>query len=313
MRYLLALLLAIDFWPSHSQNSSSLPGWKTGYEKYYSQDWLIQPVQVKAAVYRDNNNKDVILYNGLVKRTFRITPDLACTGYKNMVNGQELLRATKPEARLTIDGKDYNVGGLYGQKENAYLLPEWVDNFKAEDNSFHLISYEVSAIKPYLKWKTTMWTANKKQPEGKMISFKFRSELTTLKELEVSVNYELYDGLPLISKSLSVKNNGMSPVKLDRVVNEILGMVEEESAVVGTPEQMKKPSGIYLETNYAFNNAMRYDISDQTLHWKPAGVDSPCSRQRPMRLTGRLAGPDAGKSRSGVAMVISERPFWTLA
>lgn len=26
---------------------------------------------------------------------------------------------------------------------------------------------------------------------------------------------------------------------------------------------------MYVETNYAFNNAMRYDISDQTTHWKP--------------------------------------------
>jgi len=31
---------------------------------------------------------------------------------------------------------------------------------------------------------------------------------------------------------------------------------------------MKKQHGIYVETNYAFNNAMRYDISDQTTHWK---------------------------------------------
>jgi hypothetical protein len=52
------------------------------------------------------------------------------------------------------------------------------------------------------------------------------------------------------------------------VVNEVLSLVEEESAVVGKPEEMKKQHGIYVETNYAFNNAMRYDISDQTTHWK---------------------------------------------
>jgi hypothetical protein len=52
------------------------------------------------------------------------------------------------------------------------------------------------------------------------------------------------------------------------VVNELLALVEEESAVVGKPEVMKKQHGIYVETNYAFNNAMRYDISDQTTHWK---------------------------------------------
>lgn len=80
--------------------------------------------------------------------------------------------------------------------------------------------------------------------------------------------YELYDGIPLIVKSVGVENRSTSTFKLNRVVNEVLGLVEEESAVVGSPEEMKKQHGIYVETNYAFNNAMRYDISDQTTHWK---------------------------------------------
>lgn len=83
----------------------------------------------------------------------------------------------------------------------------------------------------------------------------------------VTVRYDLYDGLPLVVKSVTIRNDSGRPVKLDRVVNEVLGLVEEESAVVGTPEQMKKQHGLYVETNYAFNNAMRYDISDQTTHW----------------------------------------------
>ena len=32
---------------------------------------------------------------------------------------------------------------------------------------------------------------------------------------------------------------------------------------------MKEPKGIYFETNYAFNGAMRYEQSDQTTHWRP--------------------------------------------
>ena len=56
----------------------------------------------------------------------------------------------------------------------------------------------------------------------------------------------------------------------------MLALVEEESAVVGKPDKMKKQQGIYIETNYAFNNAMRYDISDQTTHWK---IDSSYTSQ----------------------------------
>jgi len=100
-----------------------------------------------------------------------------------------------------------------------------------------------------------------------MVSFHYTSNLIELKGIEITVHYELYDGLPLIIKWLSIKNNGSQRYKLNRVVNEILGLVEEESAVVGTPAEMKKQHGIYVETNYAFNNAMRYDISDQTTHW----------------------------------------------
>ena len=83
----------------------------------------------KAAVYTSADKKDIHLYNGLVKRTFRLSPNVVCMDYKNMITGQQLLRALEPEAIVTINGKEYNVGGLYGQKEKAYLLPEWVDEF----------------------------------------------------------------------------------------------------------------------------------------------------------------------------------------
>jgi hypothetical protein len=90
------------------------------------------------------------------------------------------------------------------------------------------------------------------------------------------VYYNLYDGIPLITKWIEIVNNGEQKVKINRVVNEVLGLVEEESAVVGKPEVMKKQHGIYVETNYAFNNAMRYEISDQTTHWK---IDSSYTSQ----------------------------------
>ncbi len=249
----------------------SLPNWQKTMGENATGDWLIKPVTVKAAVYKSADGKDIILYNGLLKRTFRITPNVACTDYKNLSNGQQLLRAVKAEARVTINDKDYNIGGLYGQKENAYLLPEWVDSFTNNKNDFQFQSLSVTQIKPFINWKPTMWASNTSQPSGKMLSFLFRSQMAELKGLDITVNYELYDGLPLVIKWLDIKNNGANTYKLNRVVNEILGLVEEESAVVGTPAEMKKQHGIYVETNYAFNNAMRYDISDQTTHW---GTDS---------------------------------------
>lgn len=237
----------------------------SGSGQSQSKDWLIDNSGYKAFVDQTSNGKDLVLSNGLVKRVFRLQPNVACTGYENLSNGQELLRAVKPEAVLVIDGKEYNVGGLYGQKEQAYLLPGWVDSFTSNDHDFQLKSHNISEIQAYLHWKQTFWAMNGKQPEGKMLTMVYSSN--TLNDVEVDVHYELYDGIPLIVKWLSVKNNSNHSIVVNRVVNEILAVVEEESAVVGTPEQMKKQHGIYIETNYAFNNAMRYDISDQTTHW----------------------------------------------
>ncbi|MBN9299390.1 MAG: alpha-galactosidase [Filimonas sp.] len=233
----------------------------------HKQDWLVHPVTAKASIIVSTDKK-VVLDNGLLRRTFVTTPDVACVDFVNLTNGQQLLRAIQPEARLVIDGTTYNVGGLYGQKENAYLLPQWISSFKKQDSSFHFTTYAIRPFSPFIQWKPDVWSANKKQPQGKEIIFSYQSSLQVLSGFEVQVHYVLFDGLPLLCKWLTIENKSSRSFKLNRVVNEVLAVVEEESAVVGGTAQMHKPAGIYVESDYAFNNAMRYDLSDQTLHWK---------------------------------------------
>src|SRR2546428_2222295 len=279
MRLKKILLLIISLTTIHVNAQTSiqqLPVLNSSVHNINKADWLLNTQQYVATIYRSENGKEIILSNGLVRRIFSITPNVACIDYSNLSNDQQLLRSVKAEARLTINGTEYNVGGLRGQKENAYLLPEWVNQFTKGENDFQFVSFEIKPITPYLQWKNKFWASNSKQATGKMISFLYQPGSTKLTGLQVRVNYELYDGVPLIVKSLTIENKGNTAFKLDRVVNEILGTVEEESAVVGKPEMMKKPHGIYVETNYAFNNAMRYDISDQTTHWK---IDSTYTSQ----------------------------------
>lgn len=232
-------------------------------------DWLIHPSAAKAQVMVSADGKTIELNNGLLRRSFRLQPNLVCYDYYNLSNGQQLIRALKPEAEVTISGKKYAIGGLYGQKEQAYLLPEWLNNFTANPQDFQYQSYEIQDLKPFLNWRAATWTGNPQQAKGKVLSLTFRHNAPALAGLSIKVHYALYDGIPLLCKWVSIDNQSSnSRFKLDRVLNEILAMPEEESAVVGKPEQMKKPQGIYIETNYAFNNAMRYNISDQTTHWK---------------------------------------------
>ena len=229
-------------------------------------DWLIQPTAKKAAIFFEN--KQLTLDNGLVRRVFLLDPNASCIRYTNLTNGQELLRSIEPEARLVLNGQSYNVGGLSGQKEKAYLKLNVEKFLQKKDSDFVFTNYSISEIKPFINWKPNTWLTNPNQAKGKSLTLHFISNLPALKNILVQVHYEIYDGLPLITKWVSVENKSNISIKMNRVVNEVLGLVEEESAVVGKPEEMKKQHGIYFETNYAFNNAMRYDISDQTTHWK---------------------------------------------
>lgn len=253
-----------------------LPQWNASFDQTQVKDWLIDAPVQKAGVYVTPNGKDIILYNGLVKRSFRISPNLTCFDFTNLSSGQQLIRAIRPEALVTINGVQYAVGGLSGQKEKAYLQIDWLDAFKTGEGDFKYTGMTVTDLKPYLQWKRKTWAYQTQQPKGKLVSFSFSSDLPHLKGIVVDVNYELYDGIPLIVKWVAVKNGTVQKVTINRIINESLALVEEESAVVGSPDQMKKQHGLYVETNYAFNNAMRYDISDQTTHWK---IDSTYTSQ----------------------------------
>jgi len=233
---------------------------------FAQKDWLIQPIDQKASIQK--KEQYIVLDNGLTRRTFFIGPNLACIDYTNLTTGQQLLRSIEPEARITIGDKTYNIGGLVGLTEKAYLIKGIEQKLTSDSQAFQMKGYHIDTIAHYIHWKATTWLSNKEQAKGKSIKFDFVSTNPALKNIIVSVCYNLYDGIPLLSKWIEIKNNSNAAIKINRVVNEVLGLVEEESAVVGKPEVMKKQHGIYVETNYAFNNAMRYDISDQTTHWK---------------------------------------------
>lgn len=231
-----------------------------------SADWMINPRPFKATISRVGNK--ITMTNGLLSRSFHIGTNIACFDFQNLRTGEQLIRAVKPEARLTINGKNYNVGGLYGQTQQAYLLPGWLDTMKSAADDFRYISYRVTDISPYVNWHPARWSSNRRQPSGKELILTFHTTVPERKDCTIEVHYALYDGIPLLCKWLTVINGSNQPIVLNQVVNEIIATVEEEAAVVGKVNQMKPPHGLYIESNYAFNNAMKANLSDQTTHWK---------------------------------------------
>jgi hypothetical protein len=240
-----------------------------GQDKFIEPDWLLSPSVYLSDVTLSADHKDLIIQNGLIKRVFRLQPNVVCYDFTNLTTGQQLIRAIKPEATIKINDQWYRIGGLIGQKEQAYFLPEWLSGLSVGEHDFTYIGHKITDLKPVLSWKAEKWWANNKDAaKGKEITFEYRSALASLKGLTVMVHYAVYDGLPLISKWVTIDNQTGSSIKINQIIHEQLAVVEEESAVVGKLEEMYKQHGIYVESNFAFNNAMRYHLSDQTTHWK---------------------------------------------
>lgn len=116
-------------------------------------DWLIDAAPYKADVYRTDKPQEIALDNGLLRRTFRLAPNGATVGLENLTTNETLLRGVKPEAVVTIDGVRYEVGGLRGQPNYAYLLPEWLDDMTANADAMQLVGYEVGKPTERMAWK----------------------------------------------------------------------------------------------------------------------------------------------------------------
>lgn len=214
-------------------------------------DWLIDASSYKAAVYRTGNENEIAISNGLVRRVFRISPNGATVGLDNLVTGESVIRGVKPEAKVTIDDKDYNVGGLTGQEEYGYLMRKWIDALKNDPASFQFVSFETGKTVERFPWKRKRYSADSPwPPPGVSLTLNFRPPEGGPAGLLLSVHYELYDGIPLVSKWFTLRNDGSKAVRINRFVSEVLAAVEYE-ALVDVPEKWEAPN-IHVETDYAF-------------------------------------------------------------
>lgn len=227
-------------------------------------DWLLDPAPFKAEI-KNAASGELILGNGLIERTFRLEPNAATVGFQNLMTGEAVLRAVRPEALLVLDGKPYAVGGLAGQVEQAYLLPEGIDALTADAGAFRFRGFETGRIEKRLSWKRVRYApAAPWPPTGVRLTLRFDPPEGAPAGLSVAVHYELYDGIPLLSKGLTVENTGERPVLIDSFTNEILAVVEPE-ATVGTPTVWERPS-LHVESDYSFGGGTA-KTADHTTFW----------------------------------------------
>ena len=211
-------------------------------------DWLVHPFCQSASVTEKDNR--IVLDNGLIRRTFVTSPNFATVDFTNQITDSSLLRGIKPEALLTINGEEFAVGGLKGQPDYAYLDSDWIADLTNDGNAFQFREYQVGEPETRYPWvKRRSDTASVYPPEGVKLTVVF-SPPPSVDALEVRLHYELYRGIPVLSKWITLHNGGQKSVQIDALSCEILAVNEQEK------------HRLHVESDYAFSRM-------ETTQWGP--------------------------------------------
>ncbi len=228
-------------------------------------DWLIDSSPYTAAI--SQQDKQIILENGLIRRVIRTSPDAATVSFASLTSGEDLLRSVRPEALVEIDGVKYDVGGLAGQTIHNYLDAKWIDELTANPAAFHFSGLSIGKTVERFPWKPRReWMPHDMPwpPPGASLTLSFAAP-EKLGKVSVDVHYEIYDGLPVISKWITVKNVTEKSIRLNSFTSEILAAVEGES-IVDAASQWRLPD-LCVETDYTFGG-MSPTNHNVAVHWE---------------------------------------------
>lgn len=241
-------------------------------------DYLIDPSSYVAKATKSADGSELELTNGLIRRVWKLKPNGACVAFENLMNQQAMLRSVRPEARLTINGNAFDVGGLVGQPNHAYLTPKWLDQMKADPASMQLTNLTIGKPVERLKWKRRRHAAPdvKWPPHGAYVrmdysfSAKQRESVELKQACVVSVHYEMYDGIPVMSKWITVENKSNEKLTVNRFRGEELAAVEHTNWVELRGEvEFPEPTYLHVETDFAFGGFNFQNANRHTVSWRP--------------------------------------------
>lgn len=297
MRLFLVLLSLFTPMVAHATNLSDLPLLPAA-DAVVGTDWLVQNIERPAGVYRSEDGKSLILSNGLIRREFRLAPNAGTVAFDNLMTGESLLRGVKPEARVTLNGRTWEVGGLAGQPNYAFLAPEWLDTLSRQQGAMEFTGFEVGLPGERMAWARVRHAAPDAAwpPKGVYLRMDYRLPIdgdALMYDVMVSVHYELYDGLPVFSKWITVTNTYSKAIRLDSFTSELLAVVEYGSDVDNRGVGYITPN-LHVETDYAFGGMGVRDSSRHSVRWLPDPqyeTQVNYERQTPCLLE---VGPDRG-------------------
>jgi hypothetical protein len=237
-----------------------------------SPDWLVDPTPYRARIDVAADGSEVTLTNGLIARRIRLRGNAATVAFDDLVRGASLVRAVKPEAIVTLDGKVLAIGGLTGQRVRNFLTAEAEAALVADPAAFRCTGHTLEPIAAPFAWRPRReWLASQRSwpPPGKALALTFAPPEHGPRVL-ATITYELYDGLPLLGKRLELRNDGAQPVRLEAFTAELLALVETGSTVGGDPDVGHRDlRALHVETDYAFGGAMEANADNPSVQFVP--------------------------------------------
>jgi hypothetical protein len=232
----------------------------------FGSDWLLVPPREHSSIQLSADGREVTMANGLIRRVWRLEPAAATIAFDDLMTGASLLRGVKPEAELELDGHSYSVGGLTGQEEWAYLRPEWLDQLKPDPAAFRFVRMESGLTRERFPWKRATYSGKLPwPPPGVGVTLHFEHD--KLSGVRVAIHYEMYDGLPVIAKWLTIENATVRPIRLNKFVSEMLAVVETESYVEGAADW--RNVNLQVESEYSFIATKSRADRNEIAHWEP--------------------------------------------
>jgi hypothetical protein len=228
------------------------------------EDWLISPVKQKVQLLlqttMSGESSKLMLTNGLTSRTFYLADNLTCTSFKNLSNGAEYVRAVKPEARVMIDSIWYEIGGLSGQPEKSYFFESWCKDLIADPGSFRFSGMNIEQPAARYPWQIKFNAVDTDWPPRGLHLIMHYEPPVNVTGILVDVHYEMYEGMPVVRKWLTIRNGSGKEIVVNKMECEVLAIAQDQK------------SRMQIESDYSFamvNNSI--ESSSNTLY--PAGEE----------------------------------------
>ena len=122
----------------------------------------------------------LVLSNGLLSRTFALSPCLATVDLQLLSTRTRFVRALAPEAQLSLNGTTFGVGGCVGQPRPEFLAPALV-SLMPLPGSLAFVSYEVLPVVADFAWTPgTRFAPNVSwPPKGVQLALHFAASAAT--------------------------------------------------------------------------------------------------------------------------------------